>query len=262
MADFETAPTQEFVDQLDLTIRDRIAAARPVERLGLKPNILLQVVEEPDGNKFVTRSFSRQAVDYMEREGQTFDEAWVAMQDIFGQAAIPLVRTGIAINETEQATGYPIVMVSEYLPDAQPLIGASTQTKVDLAKKLPGLFRKSDGRMISAEVFRADMFKVVSDESANEQAVMIDVDPHMIRPLMGYTDPPVAFYVQQLSELMWDEWCTEEERTTVIPAFITAVAHFLGDKLDDIHNPATQAFMNAHLMSNGVDSRVHGLRSR
>ncbi|MBI5906463.1 hypothetical protein HY857_00220 [Candidatus Saccharibacteria bacterium] len=248
---------QHLRDQLYEVARNRIRQSEPVEVLSPGRETLLQLVEEPDGKQFVTRSFSPEAISYIEDSGMSFEDTWQTMQTILAQAGIASVRSAITIHEEDGAkSDYPIVIVSEYLADNRPVMEASTESKIELARNLPGLFNGSGGLMLSSETIRADMFKVTPDESGEEKIVMIDMDPLLVR--RSSPDSLIAFYIEKFGAQFWDDWCLPEEREAVITQFIIASGLVLDNKLDDINNPVSKVFLNAHMMSQGLDYREFG----
>ncbi len=259
MSGLEIYPTQEFVDGLDGLIRGRIQVAQPVERLSHSPDILLQLVEEEDGRQFVTRSFTRRAVNEVEACGRNFEEVWDCMQETFRMAGISPVRTEIAINDYDSVAQNPVVMVSEYLAHSHPIIEASTQTKVDLAARLPRLFRGYGGLKIHSPVLQRDMFRFVTTETGEEAVVLMDVDPRMVETHWLNEDGLIAYYIERFGDLLWQEWCTPEERTEVLTQFIKSAGTVVEDKLDDPNNVVFRAFFNVHTLSQGIDYREHGL---
>lgn len=260
MSSIEYPRTPEFKAQLDSYITERVSAAEHLDWLSHKgKDGALEVVQEADGRKFVRRSFSRTGISNVEDCGLDFPEAWETMQDIYRNAGISIVRTGLAVHQPQRTTEHPIVMVSELLEDSKPLAEASTQTKINLATKLPGLFADSGSYTLRADAIRPDMFRVVSNDKGLEEVVMVDVDPLLDRTSYFRKEVKIAFTIGQLvGECLWDTWCKPEERTTVLTEFIKAAAPRVEQYLDAVGSPVFNAFFDAHTMSQGIDIRGKG----
>lgn len=243
---------QAIADGMNELLYARVTEATPVEVLSTHNDKLLQVVEAEDGERFVTRSFTPDAVAYVEYNyGIDFRTAWEGMQDAFADADIDIVPSRLI--ETDGGE-YPFIVVSEYLEDAKPLSVAPTDTKVAVANSL-GKLLATDGHYVPApEMIREDMFMVV-ERDGEAKALVVDVDPLVTTARrMQMNDQNSAFFIGKLAELAWDKWCTEDERVSVTSAMVQALGDYALDKFD-FDSATTRAFMDLHLMSNGVDNR-------
>lgn len=244
---------QVLADSACQLLYDRVTAAEPIETLSAHDNKLLQVVETADGERLVTRSYTPEAVEEIEYNyGLDIKSAWEKMHETFTQAGIAIVPSKLI---EVKGGEYPFIVVSEYLEDAKPLVDASTTIKRDTAVGLSKLLI-ADGDFVPApEMIRGDMFAVV-ERGGREEALLLDVDP-LITPAyrMQKIDQNSRFYINRLAELAWDWWCTdEEERKEVISAMVMTLADFVTGRFD-VESGTSRAFMDLHLMSNGVDMR-------
>jgi hypothetical protein len=241
---------QALADSMNEVLHARVGAARPVEVLSTHDK-LLQIVEAEDGERFVTRSYTPEAIAGIENNYSFgFRVAWRGMHEAFADAGLEVVRSGLIETKGE----HPFIVVSEYLENGQPLASASTETKLAVATGL-GKLLTTEGYFIPApEMVRDDMFMVVEREG-EETAVLTDVDP-LVTPSwrMQENDQNSAFFINTLAELAWDRWCSEEERAPVISAMVMSLGDYALDKFD-FDSATTRAFMDLHLMSNGVDNR-------
>jgi hypothetical protein len=120
-AELQPYATQLLADDLIGVLKERIIAAEPVEVLSNRGNKVLRVVQEADGQRFVTRSFTHEAVDQIEGKAlTTMFDAWDIMQGSLAEARIPVVH-GFLL---ESVGNYPYVAISEHLADIQPLSAA------------------------------------------------------------------------------------------------------------------------------------------
>ena len=60
---------QGFVVDLSVLIRQRIYTAEPVELLSARDDKRVELVRDITGNRFVRRTYSDEALDYIERSG-------------------------------------------------------------------------------------------------------------------------------------------------------------------------------------------------
>lgn len=241
---------QGIADDVNGLIHKRITESVPVLTLSPREDKVLEVRQDINGNQFVVRAFSADAISQMEREHMSFAEAWGEMHEIFANAGIRVLPSHLL----ETSGDYPYTVVSEYLDDGQELLDAPTEAKIALAQALGNLFR--GGRYVaSLEMFNRGMFLVSPDEVGTPTPFLVDVDPRIIpRMQHGSFD---AMYIDKLGELFWDHWCREEERAEVISALVVSISQasrFLGEDFDPL-SPIGQSFMNLLMMSNGVDHR-------
>ncbi|HZL08258.1 MAG TPA: hypothetical protein VFC50_03630 [Candidatus Dormibacteraeota bacterium] len=249
-AEIQPYATQLLADDLTAVLKERIIAAEPVELLSDRGDKVLQVVQEADGQSFVTRSFTDKAVDEIEGQaGATMLEAWDIMQGALSEARIPVIR-GFLL---ESIGNYPYVAISEHLPDVQPLAAAPTEVKEEVAQGLGRLMTVDGvaGRVPSMDILNEDMFGVTRDEQGNPVAKFIDLDPRIRRRSMITADTSNAAFIERVGVLIWNRWCDPDERTPVISAFVKIIAGAVPDDFDT--SPMTaDAFMNIHMMSQGV----------
>jgi hypothetical protein len=260
MSGTETLDPQFQADTMMSILSERLAVATPVEGLSSHNDRKLEVFEEADGCRFVKRSFTGEAVNYVERNGVTFREAWEGMEDIFGEVGIDVVPSFLLEQEGDE---HPFVAVSEYLPEMIDVKDLPLEEKEKLVHGLGQLLRAEAAYWPSLEAVREDTFKGVVREDGTHQVLMVDTDPFTIlAPSLG-RDEYLGTYIKKFAELIWDEWCDEQDRSQVASALVQSLAQSLGEDelFDDIMSDAGKAFMNLHLMSNGVDSRESGLLS-
>ena len=244
---------QGIADSVNELVHLQIAESKPVRHLSPPGGEnVLQLMEVPSGHQYVARAFTPDAIDNMAyRANMSFPEAWQEMHDIFGDAGIRVVPSHLLETPGE----HPFTVVSAYLSEGQDLIDAPTEAKVQLAKGLANLLKPSRC-LASLEMFNQGAFMVSPDENGTPTAFLVDVDPRIIpRFTVGSVD---EVYIKQFGELFWDHWCRENERQEVISALVMAISTAsdpFGDDSDPF-SPAARAFMDVHLMSNGVDPRV------
>lgn len=244
---------QLLVDDMSAVLHARILDATPIELLSDLDNKLVQVVQEPDGQTFVRRSYTQGSIANIKKLGLRFGDAWEAMHDVFADIGVDVVHSTLI--ETGQE-GMPFVIASEYLADARPLIDASTESKVELAGNIGKLLTAGGFVTPHLQIFHEGTFMALEDETGKDNVVLVDVDPHLdsLTRLQG-DDPNSAFFIRQVAELLWKE-CAEDQRTAVLNAFKGAVAGFAIDRgLDDTY----MAFNQLQAMSNGVSPKDIGL---
>lgn len=253
MTDFETVGEhQAFANDLGVLIHERIVHATPIEVLSSRGDKLLQVLQEPDGATFVTRSFSDMAVGHIEQRRMGFQEAWDAMHEVFADAGLEVVPSHLLA-----ANGrYPFVAVSEHVVDGVPLVDAPTETKMELAESFAKLIQPNrSGYFIAPEMINAGMFTVVSREEGEHKVMLLDTDPHILPSMYDARDENLAsHYINTLADLFWDEWCTPEEREAVFTKLFLAMNKFVGEDVDLMSKPGV-ALQKVHMMSNGMDVR-------
>jgi hypothetical protein len=244
---------QTLADSLTEHLYSRVAAAKPKEVLSTKHGKLLRVVEAADGELFITRSFAPEAIHEIESHyGLDFMQAWEEMHGAFAEAGIEVVpSTLIEIDGGE----YPFIAISEYMKNAKPLSMGTLEAKKKAAAGLAGLLVSDRDYIPSPEMVREDMFVVVEHEGQTKP-MLLDVDPLMVQASRIRTnDRDMAFYIRELSEKIWDYWCTEEDRVSVATATIQALGSVVLDDFDMMDSQTGQAFIDLHMLSNDVDHR-------
>lgn len=245
------AGQQALADGLASALYARVQAAPVVETLSTRGDKLLEVREDLDGERFVTRSFSPEAVDHVERHGTDFATAFQGMHDVFADAGIEVVRGHLIKTEDE---AFPFVAVQEYLEGAQDLSAAPTEAKEAVARSLGGMLVGPGNWLPTPEMLSASMFGV-TDIDGEAQVKLMDTDPHMLSDthIVTRSESGKAWYLGRLGELFWDKWCEPEERQAVFVELVKSVADLAveGDPLGEL----SRQFQIIHLMSNGVDTR-------
>lgn len=244
---------ETLADSMNQLLYDRIASGNPVEVLSTRNDKLLQVVEASDGERFVTRSYTPEAVEEIEYNyGLDFQTSWHGLNEALTAVDIEIVPSRLIEVEGGE---YPFIIVSEYLDDAKPLADASTDVKKDVATGLSKLL-VTDGDFVPApEMVREDMFLVVERDD-HEKALLTDVDPLVAMTYrIQKSDRNSAFYIDKLAELAWDKWCSgDDERKKMTTAMALVLGDFALDDFD-LDSSTSRAFMDLHMMSNGVDNR-------
>lgn len=243
---------QALVSDLSAMLQARVLGAAPVELLSDNDDKLVQVVQEPHGQTFVSRAYSQDAVANIEMSGLRFADAWEVMNELFADIGIDVVRATLI--ETGQKDT-PFVIASEYLTDAKPLIDASTESKVELASSIGKLLTAHGFMTPHLQVFKDGTFMAV-EEAAGDRVVLVDIDPHLdSQTRLQEDDKNSAFFIRQVAELLWNG-STEGQRMAVLNSFKVAVAGFAMDRgLDDTF----LAFNQLHMMSNGLSPKNIGL---
>ncbi len=242
-------------DTMMSVLNDRLAAASPVEVLSEHDDRILEVLEEPDGSRFVRRGFTPAAVRHVGRRGLDFHEAWEGMEDTYAAAGIGMVRSFAFEQEGGE---HPFIVVGEYVPDAVDVKDLPVESKVELMQGLGKLLRPEAEFWPSLEGIRADTFKGVKQEDGTYNVVVMDTDPFVVpAPIPGLDrDMTVAKYIEKFSELLWDNWCDEEDRREVAVALVLSLAEALDDEeYTELMSQTGRAFMNLHMMSNNMDPR-------
>lgn len=73
MSGAETITSHQVLSKnMSAVLRARVLGAVPVQTLSNRDDKLVQVVEEPDGQRFIKRSYGQEAIDYI---AQTIDWA-------------------------------------------------------------------------------------------------------------------------------------------------------------------------------------------
>lgn len=246
---------QEFADNLAVVRQQRILDAAPVRVLKNSNGKLLELVEDMNGSSFVRRTYDDDEVAHIEQKiGGSFEEAWDGMQRMFKGAGIDTVPSFmIRVNKVNEESS--VVVVSEYLADAQPVNTASLQEKKKLAKNLATLMHTSNDLLLSPEGFGVDMF-AVTDTPEGSRIMLIDVDPYVLKKGKYGKDGLYANYMRKLGTFVRSSWCEEDEKQPFLKAFISGIEPVL-DEVEEVRNSeAMMEFSNLHLMSQGVDMEV------
>ncbi len=254
MANAEAYEPQFTVDTMMSVLNDRLVAARLVEELAINDNKTLRVYEESDGSRFVRRDFTDEGVDYVENAGFDFQESLQAMIDLYSAVGIEVVPSFVFKREGE--TNPALTVISEYIPDLVDIKDLPTKEKVKLIQALGKLLDPDAGFWPTMEGIQADTFRGVKQEDGTYRVLAIDVDPLVKHASMFTRNEFVGDYIKRLSDLLWDDWCEEEERAEVAGALQRSLADCLAEEeYAGMHSYTNRAFMNLQLMSNGVDPR-------
>jgi hypothetical protein len=242
-------PQEELANNLASIVTVRISEAKPIETLSDRDDKLLRLMEDSCGNRFVTRSYTPKAIETIEQKHGQFDDAWDGMHEVFGAIGIGIpgnhfIRTG------EDA--FPIVVVSEYLGDVRNLDSAPTKTKKRIAGALGSVLSADTLWVPGSPMMRPDMFGVPTD-SEGDDALLVDIDPFVVRRELAVTDESIAWYLGKLGKLFWDSWCAPEEREEVFGELIETVAG-LADE-EDGFGQISQQIQILRRMRDGVDTR-------
>jgi len=246
-----TTEYQAIADGLNALALGRIASATSVEVLSTRGDKLLQVVEEADDSKVVTRSFTRHAIAQSEWYGLNFKQAWQNMHDVFTGDGVGVVRSSLLTSSGE----YPYIAVSEYVTEDMSLRDASTELKVKLARHMGGWLKPTAEQRPALEMLNEHMFTVVEDEDGSQTALLLDVDPHTLHQTTGRSagarDMLNAHYIDTLGNLFWRKWCKEDEREEVLRALVATVGDAVLDDLSTASSKTFTAFSKIHFMSQG-----------
>lgn len=248
---------QGIADATLASVHARITTAEPVGLLSDRGDKRVEVMKEPDGSVFVRRTIG----SGMERNIRQIyrlelDSSWEGLHELLDGVGLSSVPSFMLTEGPAVGAGTSAVIISEYV-NIQPLEFASLPTKKDLAKKLGRLLDTTSGDyFLAPETVNDEMFGVVCDGDS-EEVLFIDMDPLVGNDRGQDLDDVVGHNLTKFSELLWDTWCTPDERQEVMVDFIRAAAQTLGDRLEgDITSRTVNAFMNAHLMTNGIDPRT------
>lgn len=253
----EALGPQQQADTMMSVLNERLAAASPVEDLSMHDNRRLQVFEEADGRRFVMRSFTAGAVREMDRDGISIQESWDAMHGMYEDAGLQVVPAHLF----EQDGEYPFVAVAEHLPELTDVKDLPVEDKITMISGLGKLLSPEAEYWPSLQAIRTDTFKGVQQPDGSFQTYMIDTDPFVIpAPQLGRSEF-LRTYINKFAELLWDEWCDEEDRGPVATALVKTLAETLDEEewANPMDDAAGSAFASLHLMSNGVDPRETGL---
>ncbi len=251
MTDFEAVggEHQAFADDLGAFIHARITSATPIETLSERGDKLLQVMQEPDGQTFVTRSFTESAVREVEKTRMDFVEAWDAMHSVFRDAGIDIVPSYLLAGQGK----YPFIVVSEHVTNVQPIDTAPTEVKKDLVERFGQLIQPNrDGFFISPQMINKDMFQLVLNKEGVPRVTLIDTDPHILPNMYDSREDGIqATYIDLLAKLFWEEWCKPDERVAVLSRLTTVMGDIVGEDLD-IFSKTGIALHKIQMMANGI----------
>jgi len=255
MVESHIADQQELLhDNLSEVIKLIILTAKPIQNFKEDAARKIELVEDVNGFRFVRRTYGRPSLKYISYSGYDFEHAWDLMHKNFQEVGIHIVPSFYI--ETAGSDLGEVTVVSEYLPDARPVIDASTDIKCELAASLGNLVYQSEV-LPSFEMLMPDMFHLTHKLDGAEVLMLTDIDPYL-RPA-EQKNPDVkagmdAAYIQRICYLFWDSWCKEVEREEVIRQFVEALAKSSNFAVmqDEI---TSKAFAYAHAMTQGVDMR-------
>lgn len=249
----ETDGTREtFLGDLSIYFADKLDQAKQVDVLSARNGKLLTVEEEPDGTKFVKRAYSRDGIGevLMTNLGYyDFSTAWHEMKRILDAAEMPMVRSSLVHCDEEGA-----LVLSDYIEDGRPVREASTEAKIEFARRLVRCFYGKSGQArLALPVLNWNGFITTADDDGKDEIVLIDVDPCVQRPQHDHRRAYIS--MKRIGRLFWDEWCTEEDRQEVLSAVVSEIGETLSStELEMDKN--LWVFLNLNLMSHGADPNL------
>jgi hypothetical protein len=256
MAEFNGVQVEQDHFNAAVRLRDeRLALATPVELLTRTGGKLLEIVEEPDGRQFVRRSFGDDAVSDMEIMSELeFPAAWREMHQLFTGNNVRPVSSSLIKKDGY----YPFVAVSELVQDGVTLDQAPTEAKKDVVCVLGAAMQGPRGYIPSLTMLRADMIQVAPKGDEGYEALLLDVDPRIEPKRTFVSDYQTANSIRWITDLIWDHWGNEDDRSEVAYAFADAIKNIIFQE----GNQTIEEFGILHLMAQGFDTREHTLDDR
>lgn len=255
MITFEGSPQDTLITQdKDPELYARVEDAVTFRRLSDDATKLLEVVEERDGEKFVTRCYTPDAVQKMEMRGHSwgdleFPQVWSVFRAAFSRANVPTVPSVLL----EGVKDYQFVIVSDYIQNDIPVTEAPTETKKEVAAYTGRLVTARGGGLIrhplSQEIMQDGMFMIAPAEDEQLTVAFTDMDPLLSDN--RHEDDRRAAFIDRAVDYLW-HWSEEEERSPVIGSFLDALDSSLKDNFT-VKSLASAAFTRAFNMMNGAD---------
>lgn len=255
MTTFEGSPQDTLVtESMDPELYARVEDAITFNRLSDDASKLLEVVEERDGERFVTRCYTPDAVQKMEMRGHSwgdleFPEVWSVFRAAFSRANVPTVPSVLL----EDVKDYQFVIVSDYIQDDIPVAKAPTEIKQEVAANTGRLVTAQGGRLIrhplSQEIMQDGMFMIAPAEDEQLAVTFTDMDPLLSDN--RYEDDRRAAFIDRAVDYLW-RWSDEEERSQVIGSFLDALDSSIKDGFT-VKSLASAAFTRAFNMMHGAD---------
>lgn len=251
MSDVErNSVEQQFTGSMRHVRDERLAAATPVGVLSDRGDKLLEVLEEPSGERFVRRSFSSAAVSDMEGwSGLEFGRVWHTMNELFAGENVRLVPSSLIYTGSEE---YPYVVVSEYIEDGVDLRDAPLESKKAAVRGLGQALIGNRSYVPSPEVIQDHMFQVVERNDGEPEVLLLDVDPRLQDCFGRRSDNLDSIYVTRVTDRIWDTWGTEKDRAELAHAFMMSIASLFNERTGDL---TFDALASLHTMSQGFDKR-------
>ena len=239
----------------------RATGAEPVRLLSGRNDRTVELVVDVNGNKFVRRTYAPRAIGEVAHErGSTFESVWEGMNTVFSQAGISIVPSFILSASPDQ-----VVVVSNYLEDARPVIVAPTDKKEQLAEGLGRVVgNQSNDFFPELQMLLPDAFHTTKGGDGQDTIMLTDVDPYpnrasgfLMKQFPKYRDGAWGQYIRHVSELFYDHWCREEEKEGVLEKFLQGVVPGIKSEasVDNIMKTA-EAINNTHMLQMGIDMRI------
>ncbi len=248
----DTVITEDMNPELYARVEDAITFSR----LSDDSTKLLEVVEEQDGEKFVTRCYTPDAVNDMEMREHSwgdadFPQVWRAFRTAFSRAKVPTVPSVLL----EDVKDYQFVIVSDYIEDEVPVAEAPSGAKQEMAANLGKLVTASAGGLIklalSPEIIQEGMFMIASAENERLCVTFTDMDP-LLKPKFDISDDSRrAAFIIRATDLLW-RWSNGEEREQVIGSFLNNLSDSITDDFS-LTSVTSAAFTRAHNVMHGAD---------
>lgn len=248
---------QRLASNIGAVMHHRALESRVVRLLSDSHEKIVELVEDTDGNRVVRRTYQAGAWG-ISRSKASFKTSWNNMLRDFGKAGINIVPSFIYSTNNDA-----IVIASQYLHDARPIIDASTESKVEFAKSLGVLMIQTRDFFPDIQMFMADMAHVTKGQDEKDKIILTDIDPYeapfspsTIRNIPRLRDAQYSTYIKTVSRRFYDDWCHGEEKEEVIGAFLNGVVSVfeIDPTLASIMKTA-EAFQQAQMLKSGIDLR-------
>ncbi|MBI2590997.1 MAG: hypothetical protein HYW33_03975 [Candidatus Blackburnbacteria bacterium] len=252
---------QEFVGGLEAGVTHRVVNARPITLLSESDGKTVVVARDFNKTLFVRRNYKQVALDRMNQlNGASFEDAWTAFHQLYSSVGIELVPSVVIRPDPKVSiVEAPVVVASEYI-DGTELSLAPTKAKVQVAEAMGAMLKTPGEYYPSLESIRRDMFRVGRNIDRTPRVVLVDVDPFLVDRKAVESTPDerdnwFSEYIVQVRDLLWDRWCKEDERATVLTAFARPLGFVLNTFGQRDGERTLRAFMNVQSMAKGIDMR-------
>lgn len=236
----------------------RILAAKPIKVLSDDTGKRVEVIEEPDGSQFVWRLYSEKEEGFCTQSSKLpFLHAFQEMQNIFTESGISVVPNTIR-KPLANGSDYSVMVICEYL-NGDCAESATTEAKMKVASGFGTMLASRRKFLPSLQVLSSDMLRVKRLMDNTDELVLVDLDPYL-EDMKKYSflkmdDHLTEQYIKRIISLLWDRWSRANERIEVMSAFTKTLAPFIYELDVDKYLKSVEAFMTAHIMTQGVDLR-------
>ena len=235
----------------------RLGAATLVEIFSDKGGMELSLMQEPDGQQFVARTFDERAEAKFKRGfNRPF---WLdlelgvrAMTAMYAEVGLEVVKSSVLPAEE----GKPRTVISEYIPDLLYYDQASLEAKKQAVTGMARLLDPKNPYLPSGDALVGDLFMYKTDEDGAQRPIIVDNEPYlMLKNPDGNAvsiDDIRGSYINLIASYIDGRWSNgDDEKAALARAFFGGLS-----TIDDmsVHNghATIDATMKMHALTQPV----------